>query len=210
LETGRRQAPPRIALTGGIGSGKSTALTLFAVRKAAVLNSDHIVHRLLQRRDVRERVAEKLGLEHVASGEAGRQHLADVVFADEELLDRLQDFIFPLVRAETEEWFNTEEVRNAPLAVVELPMLFEAEMEKMFDYVILITAPVDLRRTRHAGHVSKADFERRAAHQLPEEEKRSRADFVYENTGSPEELDDFVAQTIDRVTGGSRTKDKKD
>ncbi|MBE0428807.1 MAG: dephospho-CoA kinase [Thermoleophilia bacterium] len=198
----RKKSPVRIALTGGIGSGKSTALTMFAARKAAVLNSDNVVHKLLQRRDVRDRVAASLGIGSLSAGEEGRTALADTVFADEAKLDRLEAIMFPLVREAMESWLQSEEVRSAPLAVVELPMLFEAGMEDMFDHIVLITAPVETRQSRYAGRVARDDFQRRAAHQLSEEEKRVRSGFVYENTGSPEELDEFVAAMVEAVTGG--------
>lgn len=189
----------RLALTGGIGSGKSTALTMFAARKAAVLNSDHVVHKLLQRRDVRDSISGRLGIGRISAGEEGRQMLAEIVFADEKKLDQLEEVIFPLVREVIKSWMATDMVRTAPLVVVELPMLFEAEMTDLFDYVVLITAPAEIRQVRHAGKIPRADFERRAARQLPEEEKRARADFVYDNSGSPEELDEFVAATVEAV-----------
>lgn len=196
----RKQAPVRLALTGGIGSGKSTALSMFAARHAAVLNSDHIVHRLLQRRDVRQRISDSLEIGLVGSGEEGRRRLADVVFADDRQLSRLEAIMFPLVREAIGSWMETLDADATAVAVVELPMLFEAGMDSDYDYVIMITAPAELRQTRHAGRISKADFDLRAARQMPEEEKLARADFVYENTGSPEELDEFVAETIAAVT----------
>lgn len=191
----------KVALTGGIGSGKSTALTMFSARGAAVLNSDHIVHRLLQRRDVRERVAAELGIPIFPAGGEGRQRLADIVFADSDQLDRLQRIMFPLVKQEVAEWFDSPEIRAALLAVVELPMLFEAGMEAMFDHIILITAPASERRSRQSGRVAQDEFRRRSSQQMPEDEKRARVHTVYENTGSPVELDEFVAHTVQALTG---------
>lgn len=195
-----KHRPIRIALTGGIGSGKSTALTMFAARHAAVLNSDHVVHKLLQRRDVRDRVSESLGIAPISAGEEGRKRLADVVFDDETKLVRLEAIIFPLVREVIESWIKALEEQQAAVAVVELPMLFEAGLDELFDYVVLITAPEATRKERHAGRISRMDFDRRAAHQLPEPEKLARADFVYENTGSPDDLDEFVAGIVQTVT----------
>lgn len=192
--------PVRLALTGGIGSGKSTALTMFTVHGAAVLDSDHVAHQLLQRRDVRDRVAASLGIGPVTAGEEGRRRLADIVFADAAQLDRLQQVIFPLVRAELESWLASAGVRRAPLAVVELPMLFEAQLTDLFDHVVLITAAAPTREARHAVRITRADFERRSARQLPESEKRARADVIFDNDGSPEELDVFVADLVTRLT----------
>ena len=146
--TGPKHRPTRIALTGGIGSGKSTALTMFAARGAEVINSDHVVHKLLQRRDVRERISDALGIGRIAAGEEGRRMLAQVVFFDDHKLEKLEEIIFPLVRDVIESWMSTDKVRSAPLVVAEVPMLFEASMADMFDYVVLITAPEEIRQTR--------------------------------------------------------------
>lgn len=203
MSAGRSQKnlPIRVALTGGIGSGKTTALAMFCARGAAVLNSDQIVHRLLQRRDIREQIAAHLNIPMFAAGEEGRRQLADVVFSDNAKLDNLQQIMFPLVKREVEAWFESQEAKDAQLAVVELPMLFEARMESLFDQVALVTAPASERRARQSGRVAQGEFRRRSAQQIPEEEKRARADIVYENTGSPEELDEFVAATVTALTG---------
>lgn len=189
----------RIALTGGIGSGKSTALLMFAARAAAVRDSDEIVHGLIDRGDVRARIASRLGIGALPPGEEGRRRIAEVVFSDDSQLMMLEEIIFPLVAGEIERWFATDVVAAAPLAVVELPMLFEAGMADRFDHVVLVTAPSELRKTRHEGRVGLADFERRAARQLPEDEKRARSDFTYDNTGSPEELDEFISEVIAEI-----------
>ncbi|MHB8793775.1 MAG: dephospho-CoA kinase [Thermoleophilia bacterium] len=193
--------PIRVALTGGIGSGKSTALLMFAARGAAVRESDEIVHRLIDRADVRQRIGNSLGMDPLPAGEEGRSRIAQVVFADDAQLMRLEEIIFPLVAGEIDRWLATEEVEKAPLAVIELPMLFEAGMADLFDHVVLVTAPAELRKSRHEGRVGLADFERRAARQLPEDQKRARSDFVYDNTGSPEDLDEFIAGVIAKILG---------
>ncbi len=198
--------PARVALTGGIGSGKSTALIMFHARGAAVLDSDKLVHSLIDDDRVRDEIAASLGIERLPSGEEGRRRLAHVVFSDEMQLDRLESILFPLVAAEIERWLSRDEVARSPLAVIELPMLFEAKLEKTFDYIVLITAPEEIRKLRHEGRVGLADFEQRASRQLPESEKRERSDFVYENTRSPEELDEFVAGTVTAIANRSSSR----
>ena len=187
------KAPVRVALTGGIGSGKTTALAMFAARGAAVLSSDVVVHELLERPDIRERVMTRLGIEALPGGEAGRRRLAELVFGDDARLGSLEEVLFPLVRARITEWLASAGAAGAPAAVVEIPLLFESGMEDMFDQVVLITAPEEVRRKRYGGRASTADFARRARRQLPEEEKRSRAQVVFENTGLPGLMEQFVA-----------------
>lgn len=189
-------------MTGGIGSGKSTAMAMFTARGAAALSSDQIVHALLQKKEVRREVAGTLGLKSLPMGEDGRRLLADIVFADYEKLRRLEGILYPRVRKEIEAWMETEEAAAAPAAVVEIPMLFEAGMEDMFDHIVLVTAPQELRRSRHSVKVSRSDFERRASRQMPEEEKADRCDFVFNNIGSPDKLDEFVEDTIRKIGCG--------
>ena len=187
-----RQRQLRLALTGGIGAGKTTALAMLAAAGAAVLDSDTVVHELLGQPDIHKRIISALDIEPLPDGEPGRRQLADAVFDDDLMLSRLEEIVFPLVRRRIREWFGRADVAAAPVAVVELPLLFEAGMEDMFDEVVLITAPKEMRRQRHAGRIGAEDFVRRSRRQLPEEEKRLRAGVVFDNTGSREELAAFV------------------
>lgn len=190
-ETGKIRAP-LVAVTGGIGAGKSAALATFGELGAAILDCDQVVHRLLQRDDVREAVAAALGLEPIPAGDDGRRRLADLVFKDESRLERLEVILHPLVRREIEDWRRLDTTTGAPLAVVEIQLLFEAGMEDMFDAVVLVTAPVDVRRARVESRNSAADFERRSARQMPDRKKGSRCQYSFENDGDPEELVNFV------------------
>ena len=192
----------KVALTGSISSGKSTAMSMFAVRGAAVLGTDVVVHELLEDEEVRLRVTTELGLEKIASGEAGRRELAAVVFSDETKLQRLQQLLFPLVQQKVDAWFRLQAQENTKLAVVEVPMLLEAGMEPMFDHVILITAPEAVRRDRRGRRLDTEDFERRDARQTPDAEKKRFCHLVYENTGSLKDLEAFVDGAIELVSGG--------
>lgn len=199
--TDKSGAPAKVALTGGIGSGKSTALAMFAARGAAVLDTDQVVHGLLDRKEVLHQVAHDLCIDEIPAGEEGRRVLAEVVFRDDKRLERLEEILFPLVREEVERWLESDAVTAAPMAVVEVPMLFESGMEKQFDCLVLITAPPEVRKLRHEGTVTLTDFERRASRQLPEPEKQDRCHYVFDNSGPPDELDDFVARTFYDITG---------
>jgi len=190
---------PLIALTGGLGSGKSTALKEFGRLGAAVLDCDQVVHELLERENVRSQVSRELGLEALTAGEPGRKLLADRVFSDAGMLGRLEGILHPLVRGEIESWRQTEAVAKAPLAVVEIQMLFEAAMEDMFDALVLVTAEPEIRRERTAGSLPGADFDRRTERQLPESDKLARCGFSYDNSGGTEGLVRFVRETYDRL-----------
>jgi dephospho-CoA kinase len=190
--------PVAVAITGGIGAGKSEALRAFARHGAATVSSDEIVHHLLQRADVKERVVARMGNGIVApDGSLDRGAIATVVFNDRGALTWLEELLHPLVSAEYLKWREQlAELPNAPrVCVTEVPLLYEAGSEARFDKVVLVTAPRKLRDAR--THDRSAGREERL---IPDAEKRKRADYVYVNTGSLEELDEFVGRVMHDLT----------
>ncbi len=180
-------APLTVAVTGGIGAGKSAALAAFARRGVPTLSSDQVVHRLIgEDPQVRAALEERLGT-------TDRAGIAAVVFADQEQLAWLEKLLHPRVRREQEAWLAGLE---AEVAVTEIPLLFETGGEERFDKVIVITASDDVR-------VGRTDNARdaRAARLIPDAEKVRRADFAYVNDGTLDDLDAFVGQVLDRLTG---------
>jgi dephospho-CoA kinase len=190
--------PLAVAVTGGIGAGKSEALAAFARRGAAVASADELVHRLLSRdREVQAEVLEAFGVELRSGSADERARLAEAVFGDPERLERLERLLHPRVRREQRAWL--EELRAQPsppaLAVVEIPLLFETGAESRFDAVVAITAPQELRARRK----QLTRLEERERRLLPDEEKLRRADFAYVNDGTPAELDAFVGDVMARL-----------
>jgi dephospho-CoA kinase len=182
--------PIAVAITGGIGAGKTEALQAFARHGAATVSSDEIVHHLLLRRDVRERVVERMGNGVVGpDGEIDRGALATVVFNDRDALDWLEALLHPLVAAEYLQWREQlAQLPNPPrVCVTEVPLLYEVGGETRFDKVVLVTAPAKLRRAR-----SLVAGEERESRFISDADKAKRADWVYRNTGSLQELDAFV------------------
>jgi dephospho-CoA kinase len=184
-----------VAVTGGIGAGKSEALRAFARHGAAVISSDDIVHQLL--RDdtgVRLAVVERLG-EGVLGpdGAIDRGRVGRVVFSDPEALHWLEELLHPLVVARYLAW--REELAELPdppaVCVTEVPLLYEVGGESRFDKVVVITATPETRIGRRIGPMR--DREQRL---LSDEEKAKRADFVYVNDGTRAELDAFVAGVV--------------
>jgi dephospho-CoA kinase len=190
--------PVAVAITGGIGAGKSEALKAFARNGAATVSSDEIVHHLLRRPDVREAVVERMGRGIVApDGEIDRAALATVVFNDREALAWLEELLHPLVSAEYLEWREQlAALPDAPrVSVTEVPLLYETGGDERFDKVVVITAPSKLRRAR-----SLVTMDDREARLLPDSEKVQRADFSFKNTGSLEDLDAFVKSVLAEIS----------
>jgi dephospho-CoA kinase len=186
--------PVAVAITGGIGAGKSEALKAFARNGAATVSSDEIVHHLLRRSEVRDAVVSRIGHGIVSpEGEIDRGALATVVFNDREALAWLEELLHPLVAAEYLEW--REQLAGLPdaphVSVTEVPLLYETGGDARFDKVVVITAPPKLRKARSV--VATDDREGRL---IPDAEKVQRADFSFKNTGSLEELDAFVKSVM--------------
>jgi dephospho-CoA kinase len=190
--------PVAVAITGGIGAGKSEALAAFRRRGAATVSSDEIVHVLLGRDDVRDAVVQRLGNGVVdPDGKLDRGAIASVVFNDRDALQWLEGLLHPLVSAEYLQWREQlGQLSNPPrICVTEVPLLYESGAESRFDKVVVVTAPAKLRRARSA--MATDEREQRL---LPDKEKMSRADYAYANVGSFEELDAFVASVMAELT----------
>jgi dephospho-CoA kinase len=190
--------PVAVAITGGIGAGKSEALAAFARHGAATVSSDEIVHELLRRDEVREAIVERFGNGVVAPGGLlDRGAVATIVFNDRDQLEWLENLLHPLVALEYMQWREQlGGLREPPrVCVTEIPLLYEVGAEERFDRVVVITAPEDDRHAR-----SRPDADQRERRFLPDEEKIARADYAYENTGTLTELDKFVGSVMDDLT----------
>jgi dephospho-CoA kinase len=188
-----RTIPPlNVAITGGIGAGKSEALRAFARHGAATASADEIVHRLYADPDVRRALVERWGDGVVSGAGVVRRRVGEIVFADREELSWLESLLHPRVVAEQARWRAEQ---TAPLAVVEVPLLYETGGEARFDAVVVITAPEDTRRQR----TEVADVTERQGRLIPDDEKAAKADFVYVNDGSLDDLDDFVRSVVQRL-----------
>ncbi len=183
----------KIAVTGGIASGKTTVCRLFQQRGATVVTADAIVHQILSlKTPVGQRALELLGESVLVGGELDRERIAALVFGDEEKLDRLEKLIHPEVYR-----VINEEARScsSPFFVVEIPLLFETGGERFFDAVIAVQAPEEIRRDRFP----KRDFTARQKRQISDEERAQRADFLIVNDGDRAHLEAQVNEIIERL-----------
>jgi dephospho-CoA kinase len=190
--------PIAVAITGGIGAGKSEALAAFARHGAAVISSDEIVHRLLHEDEgVRAELVERFGKGILDDeGHVDRGAIAEIVFADREALEWLEGLLHPLVVQEYMSWRERlgEGEDPPPMTATEVPLLYEVGGEDRFDVVVVVTAPPDVRTAR-----TDVDAEEREPRLLPDSVKVAQADFAYVNDGSLEELDAFVVAVLEEL-----------
>ena len=192
---------PFIGLTGGLGAGKSTALTALADLGAATLSTDDVVHELLTGDEMRDEVVGRLGA-GVASPGGGldRDAIASRVFESPEDREWLEGMLWPRVGRRVMQ-FRTEveaQYPPPPAAVVEVPLLFEAEMQDAFDHTVAVVAD-ERTRAERAGDRGHEGVEGRAERQLSQEEKSQRANFTVRNDGTAEELKTELAQLLVRM-----------
>jgi dephospho-CoA kinase len=194
-------AVPFVGLTGGMGAGKSTALTALSELGARVLSTDAVVHELYGDERVRDAVVERWGQEVAPGGVVDRAAVAAKAFAGDERERRwLEGLLWPLVGERIAAWLErVRALRPAPrAAVVEVPLLFEAGMERGFDATIAVIAEERTRRERADGR-GHALADERAARQLSQEEKAQRATFVVRNDGSIEDLRRELAAVLAKL-----------
>jgi dephospho-CoA kinase len=196
-------AVPFVGLTGGLGSGKSTALQQLRQLGAAVISSDAIVHELYEHGPLRDAVVERYGPEVTTSdGAIDRAAVARHAFADPEERAWLEGQVWPLVGARVAQWLS--EARQAepppPAAVVEVPLLFEAGMEGIYDATIAVVADENLRRERAAGRGHEL-VEERAGRQLAQGEKARRATYAVRNDGTVKQLRAQLSEVLEKLNG---------
>ncbi len=180
----------KIAVTGGIGSGKSLFCRYLAEAGYPVLSADEISKQLLQNdASLKLTITETFGAESYADGVLNREYLAGKVFANAENTKIMNALVHPVVIAYSQNLLDNL-LKTNPIVFYESALVFEADMVKLFDKVVLVVAPEALRIQRLAGGDSakEAGIRSRMAKQLPDNEKRSRADVVIVNDGTEADL----------------------
>lgn len=191
--------PLTIGLTGGIAAGKSEALAAFGRLGAETISSDAVVHELLEGEPLLSRLTERWGEDVAPGGTVDRKRIGEIVFADRDELAWLEAQIHPLVGERIGSWLTTLPV-GTEVAVVEVPLLFESEMEGVFDTTVAVVASEEVRRARAEarGHALVGE---REARQLSQEEKATRAEHAIVNDGSIADLEGKLSALIEKLTG---------
>jgi len=179
----------KIAITGNIGCGKSTFSSFAEEKGYVVLRADDVSKEILENdKKVRELVIKNFGDESYTDNKPNKKYLAEKIFSDQKKRKKLESILHPRVIKNIDKTI-TELDKKSKIIFVEAALIYEADMEEMFDYVILITSNIELRKKRKIGlGLSEKDFDNREANQIPEEEKKKRADYIFSNNTSIEDL----------------------
>ncbi len=180
----------KIAITGGIGSGKSAFSKFILEKDYPVINVDDVSKEILVTdKNVKLKVEKEFGKESFKNGNINKQFLAEKIFSNPYNVIKINSIVHPIV-IEKVNILISEKLKDSDIVFAEAALIYEAEMEKFFDYVVLITAEDRLRLNRKVqfNNLTKEQFLKRDENQIPDTEKKKRADFVFENNGSLDDL----------------------
>ena len=170
-----------VGLTGGIGSGKSTIAKMFGELGVPVYDSDAEAKSLMVcSEEIREQLVSLFGKEAYLGEELNRNHIATMVFSDRNKLEALNSIVHPAVRDHFTTWRDTQ---ATPYVIQESALIFENGIQGQYDFVILVTAPLELRMDRvvERDGVTKAEVQNRIENQMDDLDKIDLADFLVEN-----------------------------
>jgi dephospho-CoA kinase len=186
-----------LGLTGSIGMGKSTTAKLFAEAGVPVYDADAAVHQLYEGEAAPAIEAAFPGT--TAAGKVDRAKLSAHVVHDPAAMRRLEEIVHPMLGASRQKFFDDAEAAGVPVVVVDVPLLFETGGEKRVDAVVVVTTSPELQRERvlARGMMDEEKFDSILARQLPDAEKRKRADFVVDTSHG---LDPVRARIRDILT----------
>jgi dephospho-CoA kinase len=193
----------KVGLTGSIGMGKSTAARMFAEEGVPVFDADAVVHQLQGPEGALVAEIERHFPGTTEAGGVNRTSLSEAVLGDSEKLRRLEGLIHPAVAREREAFLTR--YRDAPLVVLDIPLLFEKDGWDEVDKIVVVSAPEDVQRARVLARpgMSAEKFERILALQTPDAEKRARADFVIDSSGPFETTRAQVRAIIAGLSGAT-------
>jgi dephospho-CoA kinase len=190
-----------LGLTGSIGMGKSTTAALFAEAGVPVYDADAAVHRLYEGEAVAAIEAAFPGT--TADGKVDRVRLSARVVHDAAAMKRLEEIVHPMLGASRQKFLHDAEQSGAPVAVIDIPLLFETGGEKRVDAVVVVTTSPELQRERILARPNMTEEKLGAilARQMPDAEKRKRAHFVVDTSHG---LDPVRAQIRDILTEAAK------
>lgn len=190
-----------LGLTGSIGMGKTTTARLFMDEGVPVHDADAAVHRLYAGEAAP--LVEELFPGTVEHGVVNREKLAQRVVGNPEAMKKLEAVIHPLVRADCERFLEEHRQKGTPVVVLDIPLLFETGGRERVNKVVVVSAPADVQKERVLARpgMTEEKLEAIRARQMPDEEKRQRADFVIETGNGIEPARQAVREILRQLRG---------
>ncbi len=195
----------KIAITGGIGSGKSSVSKIVEALGFPVIKADDLAKELMLKDDsIKKKIIKTFGKESFTENGINAKYLADNVFNNKEKVGKINSIMHPPTIKKIDE-ISKQLFEKHNLVFVESALVYEAKIQKLFDYVILIYAEEKIRIARKMENVSmkKLDIEKRMSFQIPDEKKTDRAHFVIDNNSTLEKLESrtkFVIELLKAAT----------
>ncbi len=191
-----------IGLTGSIAMGKTHTARIFAQEGIPVFDADAVVHALYQRGGKAVNIVRTLSPKAVIGNAVDRMRLSAEIMNDEGLLKRLEAAVHPLVREEQARFIERERRKKTPLVLIDVPLLFETGRENEFDSIIVVSAPPAIQRQRALARpgMTPEKLDLILSQQMPDREKRARADFVVDTTGSDEVARSQVKRIVNQLS----------
>jgi len=194
----------KVAITGGLSSGKTSVCELLKKRGAYCVSADEIVHQLLTPKSkIGLKIIELLGDEIVKGDQFDREKIAKIAFGEKQTLEALENLLHPAVLDEIEQQYQKiKEHAQYTLFIAEIPLLYEIEKEHLFDAVIAVVADPNIAKKRYKEKTKQSteEFEMRMTHQLPIEEKKAKANYTLHNNGDLNQLEKQVETLHQNLT----------
>jgi dephospho-CoA kinase len=180
----------KVAITGNISSGKSTFANFIAEAGYTVISADDISKEILANDlEVRKAVIQEFGASAFDGKKINKLYLADTIFSDPKKLKKINSILHPQVRTQIDK-LTTKYFKTTNVVFIETALVYESRIVNLFDYIVLITADQNIRMKRSLSDkkLSEESFQSREKNQIEQEKKQQKADFVFSNNGSKNEL----------------------
>jgi len=184
--------PLVVAITGGIGTGQSTVCDFFKEWKCKIINADQKAKDVINRsRGLQKDLQKEFGRDIIVKGKLDRKRLADLAFKDDFHTGKLNRMVHPrMVESIVEEMEKARFSKKFPIIVVDAALIYEISIERNFEVIVVVKAPMEQRRKRvyQRDGMTRQQFSERVEKQIPVEEKAKWADMVIDNNGSLDDL----------------------
>lgn len=190
-----------VGLTGSIGMGKSTVARMFAEEGAPAFDSDASVHQMYAKGGVAVAAVASEFPSAIRDGAVDRALLSPLVLENPAALKRLEQLVHPFVRQAQVDFAEAERAKGTEVVVFDIPLLLEGRNADLFDKIVVVSAPADVQRARVLARpgMTPEKFEQILARQMPDADKRARADFVIDTGGPLDETRVQVRAVLDAL-----------